>query len=78
MENKGKETALFSLNIPLFGIAAESGSYPLTGVDLMFVTTFVGHSKFLATFSATGCQYTATIGCSHSLKETVLVAALAL
>ena len=33
----------------------------------------VRYGQFLATLCATACQYTATIGSSHSLTETVLV-----
>ena len=33
----------------------------------------VRYGQFLATLCATACQYTATIGSSHSLAETVLV-----
>ena len=37
---------------------------------------FVRNSQFLATFSTTCCQYSAAIGCSHSLTETVFVSSL--
>jgi len=42
------------------------------------VTAFVCYGQFLATMSATGSQYATTVGGSHSLKETVFVATLAL
>jgi hypothetical protein len=36
----------------------------------------VRYSQLLATFSTTCCQYSATVSCSHSLTETVLVSSL--
>jgi hypothetical protein len=42
------------------------------------VTAFVCYGQFLTTMSATGSQYATTVGGSHSLKETVFVATLAL
>ena len=42
------------------------------------MTTFVGYSQFLTTFSATGSQYAASVGSCHSLQKTVLVATFAL
>ena len=35
----------------------------------------IGYAQFLASLGATACQYAATIGCGHSLTETVLVVA---
>ena len=37
---------------------------------------FVRNSQFLSALGATCCQYSTTVGCSHSLTETVLVFSL--
>jgi hypothetical protein len=46
--------------------------------QLTFVPAFVCNGEFFAAFSAACCKYAAAVGCSHSLKEAVLVAAFAL
>ena len=42
------------------------------------MTAFVCYGQFLTTMSTTGSQNATTVGGSHSLKETVFVATLAL
>ncbi len=39
----------------------------------LFAVVLVGYGQFLAAMSAAGCQYAATILCSHSLTEAVFV-----
>ena len=67
---------------------AEKREHICTGCTLFFIfslqgnglglhsVVFVRNSQFLATFSTTCCQYSAAIGCSHSLTETVFVSSL--
>jgi len=40
---------------------------------ILLSVTLVGNGQLLAAFGAAGSQYTATIGGSHSLTETMLV-----
>jgi hypothetical protein len=40
---------------------------------LAFVAALVRNGQFLATTRTTGCQYTAAVGCSHTLTEAVAV-----
>ena len=42
------------------------------------MTSFVCYGQFLASFSATSSEYTATIGGSHSLQEPMFVTSFAL
>jgi hypothetical protein len=46
-------------------------------ISCLLAMLLVRNGQLLATLSAAACQYTTTIGCSHSLTETMLVSTAA-